>query len=107
MVFQVYNSIADRNMSKGFQEILYYVNEVTFGWISVMILIAIYVIVLMGIYNSKRDFMMAMAISGFFTFIIALLFWVGDFISGTTLIFVIVVAVAGFVATFLGHRNLG
>jgi len=102
-----YTLISERNMSNGFQEILYYANEVTMGWMANMILIGVFVITLMGIYNSKRDFIMAIAISGFFTFIIALLFWIADFISGITLAFVVVVAIVCFALTFIGHRNLG
>jgi riboflavin transporter FmnP len=107
MIFQTYSSIADRNLSKGFQEILYYTNEVTMGWMANMILIAIFVITLMGIYNSKRDFIMGLVIAGFFTFIIAVLFWLADFISGWTLVFVAVISIVCFILTFIGHRNVG
>ena len=107
IIFHAYESITNRNMSKGFQEILYYANDVTQSWLSNLILIGIYIITLMGIYNSKRDLIMGISIAGFFTSIIASLFWIADFINGITLVFIIGVALFGFILIFIGHRNLG
>jgi len=83
------------NASKGFGEILNYVNVVTDGWISNMIMIAIWVIVLMGYYKAKDDFKGALAIAGYGTFVIGLLFWIGGFITGVVFGMSIAVAIIG------------
>ncbi len=100
-----YSSITDRNLSKGFSEILYYANEVTESWISNLILIAIYIITMMTIYNYKRDFVEGMAVAGFFTFLIALFFYLGDFISGVTFVFVIAVTIISVGLLFFNKRR--
>ena len=100
-----YPSITDRNMSKGLSEILYYANEVTESWISNLILMGIYIIIMMSIYNYKRDFVEGMAIAGFFTFLIALFFYLGDFISGVTFVFVIAVAIISVALLFFNKRR--
>ena len=102
MAFQ---NITDRNLSKGFSEILYYANEVTESWMSNMILIAVYIIVLITLYNYKRDFVEGMAVAGFFTFLIALFFYLGDFVSGTTFVFVIGVTIVSVVLLFFNKRK--
>ena len=91
-----YPSITDRNLTKGIGEMLNYVNEVSSSWVSNMILIGVYVIVLMGVYNYQKDFFEAMAIAGFLTFMIGTLFWLGEFISGITFTIVIAVTIVGF-----------
>jgi hypothetical protein len=83
------------NMSAGFGQLLNYVNNVTNNWISNMILISIWVIVLMGYYKAKEDFKGAFAIAGYGTFMVALLFWVGGFVSGITLGITIAFAIIG------------
>jgi hypothetical protein len=82
-------------MSAGFGQLLNYVNNVTNNWISNMILISIWVIVLMGYYKAKEDFKGAFAIAGYGTFMVALLFWVGGFVSGITLGITIAFAIIG------------
>jgi len=100
-----YPNITDRNMSKGFSEILYYANEITESWLSNLILIGIYIITLMTIYNYKRDFVEGMAVAGFFTFLIALLFYLADFISGVTLVFVIAITIISVALLFFNKRR--
>ena len=90
-----YISPSTVNMSKGFGELLNYINYATDGWISNMIMIAIYVIVLMGYYKAKEDFKGAMAIAGYGTFVVGLLFWIGGFVSGLAFGMTIGVAILG------------
>jgi hypothetical protein len=66
----------------------------------------IYIIVLVSYYNYKRDFVSGMAVAGFLTFIIAWLFWLGGFVSGVTLVFVIAVTIASIILLFFGKREL-
>ena len=83
------------NASKGMIEVLSYVNSVTNFWLSNMIVIAIYVIILMGFYKAKDDFTGGLAVAGYSTFVVCLLFWLGGFISGTAFGITIAVALLG------------
>jgi len=96
-----YASPTTINASKGFGEVLIYVNEVTNNWISNLFLIAIYVIILIGFYKAKDDFTGALAVSGYGTFVVSLFFWIGGFISGATFGIVIGVAVIGTIVLLL------
>jgi len=90
-----YPSPTTINGTKGFGEVLNYINVVTNSWISNMILIAIYVIVLIGFYKAKEDFKGALAVAGYGTFVVALFFWIGGFVSGITFGMCIGVAILG------------
>lgn len=91
------------NMSQGFIEVLKYTNNVTDQWISNIILICIYAIILMGFYKAKEDFPGALAVAGYGTFVISLLFWISGFISGTTFGIVIGIAVVGTVILLMDN----
>ena len=91
-----YANVYDRNLTKGFDEILYYVNDVTESLVSNLILVGIYIIILYGVFKNRNDFLEAMSVSGFVTFIIAVLFWLAGFISGYILVFVLAVAILSF-----------
>ena len=91
-----YPYITERNVSKGFEEILSYVNDVTNSWISNMLLVGIFIIAFLGIFATRKDIGEAFAGSGFLLVMTATFFWVFDFISITPLITCIVVAIFGF-----------
>jgi Zn-dependent protease with chaperone function len=93
------------NTSKGFGELLTYVNYATNNWISNMLLIAIYVIVLMGFYKAKDDFKGALAVAGYGTFVVSLLFWIGGFVSGWALGIAIAMAILGTIVLLLDNPN--
>jgi hypothetical protein len=95
-----YASPTTINASKGFGEVIGYVNLVSGQWFSNLILLAIYVIVLIGFYKAQNDFKGAMAVAGFGTFVVALLFWIGGMISGISFGVVIALAIIG-VATLM------
>jgi hypothetical protein len=90
-----YPSPTTINASKGLGEFLTYTNTITDQWVSNMFLIAIYIIILMGFYKVKDDFKGAMAISGYGTFVVALFFWIGGFVSGWALGISIAMAIIG------------
>jgi hypothetical protein len=92
------------NASKGFGEILNYTNTVTDGWISNLFLMGIWIIILIGFYKAKEDFTGALAVAGYGTFVVSLLFWVGGFISGMTFGIVIAVAVIGTIALLMDNE---
>ena len=100
-----YASPTTINASNGITELLAYTNSVTSSWLSNMILIAIYVIVLIGYYRAKDDFVGGMATAGFGTFVVGLLFWIGGFISGITLSIVIGILFIGVVVLFVDTKN--
>ena len=99
-----YDSPTSINASKGFGEILTYVNNVTDGWISNMLMIAVYVIILIGFYKAKDDFKGAMAVAGYGTFVIGLFFWIGGFVSSMAFGMSIGVAIVGTIVLLLDNN---
>lgn len=99
-----YPSPTSINASKGLGEITNYVNTVTNYWFGNMLLIAIYVIILIGVYKAKDDFAGAIAIAGFGTFLIGLLFWMGGMITGSMFAVVIAMAIVGAMVLW-GSKN--
>lgn len=100
-----YTSPSTINATKGFGEILYYINDVTAGWISNLILLAVYVIVIIGYYKAKEDFVGALAISGFGLFVVSLLFWLGGFVTGITLGIAIGLCLVGVIALLIDNKS--
>lgn len=99
-----YASPTSINASKGFIEILNYVNAVTNNWISTMILLAVYVIVLIGYYKSTGDFAGGLASAGFGAFVVGLLFWMGGFVTGWALSICVAVLLLGIMAVLMNKR---
>lgn len=99
-----YTSPSTINASKGFAEILIYVNNVTDQWISNMILIGLWIIVLLGYYKAQNDFKGALAVAGYGTFVVSVLFWAGGFVSGITFGVVIAVAILGTIVLLLDNN---
>lgn len=103
----VYPNVTQVNLTKDWgSHLLYYVNDVTDSWISRMILIALYMIILIGLqYYKKTDFVDSMAIAGWVTWVVAILFFFTGFIAMETLIFAIVVMILGTVLSFVIPRS--
>jgi len=99
-----YPSPSSINASKGFTEILSYTNDVTNSWISNMLLIGIYIIVLIGFYKAKDDFQGALAVAGYGTFVVALFFWIGGFVSGWAFGISIAMAILGTIVLLMDHN---
>lgn len=93
------------NATNGLTAVATYVNSITDNWISNLILIAIYVIVLIGYYKARDDFAGAMAVSGYLTFVVALLFWVGGFVTGWALAMAIGISIIGTFFLLLDNGN--
>jgi len=91
------------NWSNGMQEGFSYLNTVTSSWFSNLLLIAIYILFATGFYFAKRDMFGAMAVAGFSTFVVSLLFFVAGMISGITFAIVIAVAIIGFASLWIGQ----
>lgn len=91
------------NWTTGMTGAFNYLNEVTSSWFSNLLLISIYIIFATGFYFAKRDMFGAMAVGGFATFVIGLLLFVGNIISGMTFSVVIAVAILGFASLWIGQ----
>ena len=81
-----YTSPAEINASRGIISLLEYINEVTDFWMSRMLMVAIFVIFLMGYLRSKgeEDFWGALAVGSYATLVIGVLFWIIGFLDGVT-----------------------
>jgi hypothetical protein len=99
-----YSSPTTINATKGFGEVLNYVNVVTDSWISNMFLIAIYFIILIGFYKAKEDFKGALAVAGYGIFVVALLFWIGGFVSGWALSIALGLAIMGTIVLLMDNN---
>ena len=99
-----YKNISDVNFTKGFEELLYYVNDVTNSYLSNMFLVAVYIITLLGILWYKKDVMEGIATAGFFVFVVSFFFWIAGFVSGYTLIYTTAVAIIGFAMLWIGKH---
>lgn len=96
-----YPSLRDRNLSKGFGEVLAYNNEVTNSWASNGLLISIWILLTTGVFLARRDFFEAIAVSGFSVFIISVLMWLGGFVSDVTVVFTLVISVVSFASLWI------
>ena len=98
-----YASPTSINFTSGLVGMFQYLNVVTNSWFSNLFLIAIYIIFATGFYFARRDFQGSMAVGGFAIFVIGLLFWIGEMISGITFAIVVAVAIIGFASLWIGR----
>lgn len=91
-----YPNITDRNLSAGFQEVLFYVNEVTNDWFFRLVLVGIWVIIFSGIYVSKRDAISGIAVASFVVLVFTTIMWFAGITSSVTLLVTVAVAIVGF-----------
>jgi len=91
--------------SNGLANIFYYLNFVTNQWFSNLLLIAVWVLVLVGFYKSTDDVAGAFAVAGFGTFVVALLFWAGTLISTLTFSIVIALMILGVLVLLVDKKN--
>lgn len=100
-----YPSPSTINASKGLGEVLNYINLVTDNWVSNLVLIGIYIIVLMGYYKAREDFAGGIAVAGFCTFIVGLLFWLGGFVTGLAFSFTLAIAIVGVIVILIDTNS--
>lgn len=78
-----YSSPTTINATNGLDDFLPYISEVTNFWFGRMLMIAIFVIFLMGYLRVRDDdFVGAFAITSYVTFVLGLIFWVIGLVSG-------------------------
>lgn len=100
-----YQSPVELNMSKGLMELITYTNDVTDQWFSNLVMLGIFIIVLIGYYKARDDFAGALAVAGFGTFVVGLLFWLGGFVSGWTLSIAIGVLLLGVIVLMVDAKG--
>jgi hypothetical protein len=67
-------------------------------------LIGIWFIILIGFYKAKDDFKGALAVAGYGTFVVALLFWLGGFVNGMAFGMSIAMAIIGTLVLLLDNN---
>jgi len=94
------------NATQGMDSFLPYLSEVTNFWFGRMVMIAIFVIFMFGYMRAKGDdFIGALAVSSYVTFIISLLFWVIGLVTGTD--FAIIIGVTALSSVLLLTQKKG
>lgn len=79
--------------TSGLMGMLHYINAVTKGWISNGFIITVFIVSLIGYAKATQRLPEALAVSSFFTFVVALFFWLGGFVTGVTLGIVIAITI--------------
>ena len=100
-----YPSPSSVNASQGLGGIFTYINTVTNSWVSNMLLLAVYIIILIGFYKAKDDIQGAFAVAGYGVFVVGLLFWLGGFVSGWAFSIAIALAIIGTFALLMDNGN--
>lgn len=102
-----YPTSVELTTSSGMANLLFYINEVTNFWAGRMIIIAVFVIFLMGYLRSKNDddFIGGFAIASYVCFVISLLFWLINFLDGLSFSIVIGVTLVSSIILFMDKRG--
>ena len=96
-----YPSPTTINMTEGFSEFFPYLNEVTNWWFGRMLMIAVFMIFGFGyLTKNKDDYIGALAVSSYVTFVIGLIFWVIGLVSGMDFAIIIGITVIASVILF-------
>jgi len=94
------------NATEGIGTTFEYLNEVTYFWFGRMLLIAIFVIFIIGYLNARReDYTGAFAVASYITFVLGLLFWVVDLVTGLDFAIIIGITIVSSVILFVQKRN--
>jgi len=101
MAYDLPNTI---NTSEGIGDVITYVSVVTNSWFFNMLLIAIYIIFGVGVYQSRKDLPEGLAVAGFITAIAGTLFWLANWISGVTYTITVGIAILGVAILWLGKQ---
>lgn len=92
------------NASEGISGVSNYLCTVTSCWFFYMLLLAVYLITVIGIYKTTNDIAQGIAVAGFFTFVVALLLWIGNVIPGFALGITIAVAIIGVLIIYMSNK---
>jgi len=101
-----YPTSANLVSSNGFVNFFGWLNSVTNWWFSYMVVLAFYVIVLIAYSKANDDdYASGLGVAGFVTFVVSLLFWLGDMVNNITFGVVIAMAIIGAVVLFVSKKD--
>ncbi len=101
-----WKSPTEINATTGIGSTFIYLSEVTNFWFGRMLMIAIFVIFISGYLSVRRDdFSGAFAVSSYVTFVIGLLFWVIDIVTGLDFAIIIAIAIVSSAILFAQRNN--
>lgn len=101
-----WTSPATVNASAGLSDFLPYLSTVTNFWFGRMLMVAVFVIFLLGYMRVREnDFIGGLAISSYITFVIGLLFWVIGLVSGIDFGVIIGITVISSIALLLQKKD--
>ena len=94
------------NATAGLDSFLPYISEVTSFWFGRMLMIAIFIMFLMGYLKAKEgDFVGGLAVASYVTFVLGLLFWVIGLVSGLDFAVIIGVVVVASVMLLMQKKD--
>lgn len=94
------------NATAGLDEFLPYLSEVTNFWFGRMLMISVFIIFLFGYLRSKNDdYVGAIAVSSYVTFVLGLMFWVIGLVSGLDFAIIIGITLASSIALLLQKKE--
>lgn len=90
------------NATEGMSSVLPYLSEVSNFWFGRMLMIAIFVIFLFGYVRSKDgDWIGGFAVASYITFVLGLIFWVIDLVTGMDFAIIIGITIITSVILFM------
>ena len=90
------------NTTAGIGTTFEFLNTVTMNWFGRMLMIAIFVIFLSGYLSARRDdYFGAFAVASYVTFVMGLLFWVIDLVTGLDFAIIIGITIVSSVILFI------
>lgn len=98
-------SPADINWSNGAGESINYVNQVSLGIFSNMLLFSVYIIILWGFFKKEGDFIGGLAVAGFIVTLAALIMWIGGWVTWVTFGICLGLLVIGAAAVLIDNKN--
>ena len=94
------------NTTTGIGTTFEYLNLVTYFWFGRMLIISIFMIFLFGYLSVRRDdYFGAFAVASYVTFVIGLLFWVINIVTGLDFAIIIAITIVSSVILFTQKNN--
>lgn len=101
-----WTSPSEIDATSGIGTTFQWLNEVTYHWFGRGLIISIFMIFLMGYLGVRRDdYFGAFAVASYVTFIMGLLFWVIDLVTGLDFAIIIGITVVSSVILFVQRSN--
>lgn len=105
-LYNAYELPTEVDLTQGFGGLFNYLNTNTSSWLSILLLLAIYVIFASGYYYAKKDIAGGFAIGGFAIFVIGTLLWVAQYINLLIYVPVVIISIISFASLWLNRHEL-